>query len=105
MACAQNLTPRYVAWRTRRVIVDWDRIERDWQQFRPIAKRWWDRLSENELMQINGKRDDLRTKIQQAYGLGRREAELQIADWADKQEEPTRCEQHQSFQSQSQTLH
>ena len=85
--------------------MDWNRIERDWRQYRFSAKRRWDRLSENELVQINGKRDDLCAKIQQAYGINRRGAELQIADWAYEQDEPAGGEQHESAQSQSQTLH
>jgi uncharacterized protein YjbJ (UPF0337 family) len=101
----QNLTPRYVAGRMRRVIVNWNRIEHDWQQYRLCAKRRWDRLSENELMQINGKRDELCAKIQEAYGIRRPEAELQIADWAYELDEPMRGEQHDAVQSQSQTLH
>jgi len=83
--------------------VDWNQIEQDWRQYKLSAKRRWDRLSDNELMQINGKRDELSAKIQQAYGISRREAELQIADWAFGEEDPSRDEQHESVQSQGQT--
>ena len=85
--------------------MDWNRIERDWWQYKLSAKRRWDRLSDNELTQVNGKRDELCAKIQQAYGISRREAEMQIADWTYGQDEPTRDEQHESVQSQGQTLH
>jgi uncharacterized protein YjbJ (UPF0337 family) len=82
--------------------VDWNRIERDWQQFRHSAKRRWDRVSDNELRQINGKHDDLCAKIQQAYGISRQQAELQIADWARAPDEAARGQQHESVQYQSQ---
>lgn len=85
--------------------MDWNQIERDWQRYRRSAKRRWDRLSENELRQINGKRDDLCAKIQQAYGIGRDEAEFQIADWTHEQDEPTPYRQHESVQQQTQSLH
>jgi uncharacterized protein YjbJ (UPF0337 family) len=85
--------------------VDWNQIERDWQRYRLSAKRRWDRLSENELRQINGKRDDLCAKIQQAYGVGRDEAELQIADWTHEQDEATRGQQRETVQDQTHSLH
>jgi uncharacterized protein YjbJ (UPF0337 family) len=85
--------------------VDWNRIERDWQQYRLSAKRRWDRLSENELRQINGKHDELCAKIQQAYGISRQEAELQIADWTRAPDESAGRQQHESVQYQSQALH
>lgn len=81
--------------------MDWTQIERDWPQYRLSAKRRWDRLSEKELLEVNGKRDELRAKIQQAYGISRHEAELQIADWASAQDEPPQGEQHGSVQSQT----
>ena len=84
--------------------MDWTQIERGWPQYRLSAKRRWNRLSEKELLQINGRRDELRAKIQQAYGIDRYEAELQIADWAYEQDEPAHGEQHGSVQNQSQTL-
>ena len=65
--------------------MNWDRIEQDWKRFKVQAKRKWDRLSENELLQINGSRDQLCAKIQQAYGIGKSEAELQIEEWASGQ--------------------
>lgn len=85
--------------------MDWYQIERDWQRYRFSAKRRWDRLSENELKQINGKRDDLCAKIQQAYGISRQEAELQIAEWTRAPDETTHAEQYQSVQYQSQAPH
>lgn len=61
--------------------MNWDRIEQNWKHFKVQAKRNWDRLSENELLQINGNRDELCSKVQQAYGIGRSEANLQIDEW------------------------
>ena len=87
--------------------MDWSRIERDWSAYRNVAKVRWDRLSEKELLQINGRYDELCAKIQQAYGVSRNEAELQVADWAEQQTERASDDAERSAQTQdqSQTLH
>jgi len=66
--------------------MDWNRVERDWLRFKPVAKIRWERLSDNELKLVNGKRDELCAKIQQAYGVSRQEAERQIAEWLKTQD-------------------
>ena len=65
--------------------MDWNEVESNWDRFKPVAKIRWERLSDNELKLINGKREELCAKIQQAYGISRQEAERQIADWLDSQ--------------------
>lgn len=72
--------------------MDWDRIEWNWQRFSLKAKHRWNRLSENELKLIRGQRDELCAKIQQAYGIGRCQAELQIADWLIEQDDSEQSE-------------
>lgn len=61
--------------------MDWNQVERDWERFKPVARIRWERLSDNELKLIHGKREELCARIQQAYGVSRQEAEQQIADW------------------------
>ena len=65
--------------------MDWSQVEHDWHQFKPVVKRRWERLSDSELKLVNGKRDELCAKIQQAYGVSRQEAESQITDWLNAQ--------------------
>jgi uncharacterized protein YjbJ (UPF0337 family) len=65
--------------------MDWSQVEYDWQQFKPVVKRRWERLSDNELKLVNGKRDELCAKIQQAYGVSRQEADRQIINWLNAQ--------------------
>lgn len=59
----------------------WDRIEAEWQQFKGSARQEWAALSEAQLESVAGKREELVGRIQEAYGMGRAEAEKQIADW------------------------
>jgi len=42
------------------------------------VKEQWGKLTDDQLDVINGKRDQLAGKIQEAYGIGKEEAERQI---------------------------
>jgi uncharacterized protein YjbJ (UPF0337 family) len=45
------------------------------------AKENWSRISDDDMQQISGKREQLALKIAETYGITRREAEKQIWDW------------------------
>jgi uncharacterized protein YjbJ (UPF0337 family) len=45
------------------------------------AKENWSKLTDDDLQEISGKREQLVRKIQETYGLTRREAEKQVWDW------------------------
>lgn len=62
----------------------WDRVAGQWKQFQGDLKRKWGRLTDDELMQINGNRDVLAGKIQERYGIAKDEANRQIDDWANQ---------------------
>jgi hypothetical protein len=64
--------------------LDWSRIEADWQRFKHAAKRRWDRLGEQQLKAIGGRRDVLAARIRDAYGIGAAESERQIAAWQEE---------------------
>jgi len=69
--------------------MDWNQVEHDWQRFRPAVKSRWERLSDNELKLVNGKREELCAKIQQAYGVSRDEAQSQITAWLNAHDHVT----------------
>jgi uncharacterized protein YjbJ (UPF0337 family) len=66
----------------------WDRIEADWERFRHAAKRRWDRLGEQQLHAIRGRRFLLAARMREAYGISSEEAERQIADWQARLDAP-----------------
>lgn len=72
--------------------MNWDRIEGDWKQFKGSVKERWGKLTDDQLTQLGGKRDQLAGKIQEAYGVTRDEAEKQLDHWqkvqADRFGEP-----------------
>jgi uncharacterized protein YjbJ (UPF0337 family) len=61
--------------------MNWDRIEGNWKQFRGKVKEQWGKLTDDDLDRVAGKRDQLAGKIQNAYGIGKDEAEKQLHDW------------------------
>jgi uncharacterized protein YjbJ (UPF0337 family) len=61
--------------------MNWDRVEGNWKQVSGKVKQQWGKLTDNSLAQINGKRDELVGKIQEAYGINRDEADRQVRDW------------------------
>lgn len=65
--------------------MEWDVIESRWQEYKAAAKRRWDKLSEAQISGTRGNREYLVKRVQEAYALTGEEAELQVADWQDRQ--------------------
>jgi len=63
--------------------MNWDRIEGNWKQFKGQAQQKWGKLTDDQLDLIAGKRTELAGKLQEAYGIGKDEAEREIDDWAE----------------------
>ena len=61
--------------------MNWDRIEGNWQQVKGKVKQRWGKLTDDQLTVINGQRDILAGKLQEAYGLSKDEVDQQIRDW------------------------
>ena len=61
--------------------MNWDRIEGNWKQFKGIVKEKWGKLTDDQLEVIAGKRDQLAGKIQEAYGVSKKEVEKQLSEW------------------------
>lgn len=64
--------------------MNWDMIEGQWKQFKGRAKQAWSKLTDDDLQNLTGKRDELSGKIQERYGIKKQEAERQIDDWIGK---------------------
>ncbi|QGQ22426.1 CsbD family protein [Gimesia benthica] len=55
-----------------------DIIQGKWKQIKGQAKQKWGELTDDDLDQIDGKRDELVGKIQEHYGIAKDEAEEQV---------------------------
>jgi uncharacterized protein YjbJ (UPF0337 family) len=61
--------------------MNWDRVQGNWKQFKGSVREKWAKLTDDHMNAIDGRREVLSGKLQEAYGIGKQEAERQIADW------------------------
>ena len=61
--------------------MNWDQMEGKWKQMKGSVKEQWGKLTDDDLNQINGRRDQLVGKIQERYGLAKEEAQRRADEW------------------------
>lgn len=61
--------------------MNWENVEDKWKQLGDSVKENWSKLTQEDLERISGKRESLISKIQETYGVTRREADKQVWDW------------------------
>jgi uncharacterized protein YjbJ (UPF0337 family) len=61
--------------------MNWDQVKGNWKQFSGTVKVKWNKLTDDEVDQIAGRREILLGKIQEKYGIAKEEAEKQVKDW------------------------
>ena len=61
--------------------MNWDQVSGDWKQFKGMVKEKWGELTDDEVTQIEGKRDRLVGKIQERYGMSKEAAESEVSEW------------------------
>ncbi len=64
--------------------MNWTQIEGQWHQMTGAAKSKWAKLTDDDLKNVAGKRDQLVGKIEQHYGILKEDAEKQIDEWIAK---------------------
>jgi uncharacterized protein YjbJ (UPF0337 family) len=62
----------------------WDQISSRWTRFSRDVKKNWSELTDDEVMEVNGRRDNLAEKIQEKYDVTLEAANKQIDAWAAK---------------------
>lgn len=66
--------------------MNWDIIEGNWTQFKGVVKVKWGKLTDDRLDVIAGKRDQLVGGIQEAYGITRDQADVQLKAFEAEQD-------------------
>ncbi len=61
--------------------MNWDQVKGNWKQFRGKVKEQWGHLTDDELDIIDGRRDVLIGKVQEAYGISKDQAEKQVKEF------------------------
>lgn len=58
-----------------------DVIQGEWSLIKGKIKEKWGKLTEDDLTEIDGRRDQLVGKIQKKYGYAKEKAEQEFAEW------------------------
>jgi uncharacterized protein YjbJ (UPF0337 family) len=58
--------------------MNWDRIKGNWKQLKGQVKQKWGKFTDDELTQIDGRREELLGKLQEHYGLAKDKAEAEL---------------------------
>ncbi|PJE34850.1 CsbD family protein [Pseudooceanicola lipolyticus] len=61
--------------------MNWDQIEGKWEQVKGNAREHWGKLTDDELQEAKGNREQLVGLIQERYGKARAEAEREVEHW------------------------
>ena len=62
-----------------------NRIEGNWKQTKGKVKEKWGKLTDDDLTQVNGRRDQLEGRIQERYGLAKDMVRKDVDDWLNTQ--------------------
>ncbi len=58
--------------------MNWDEIKGKWNQLKGQAKTRWAKLTDDDLLAVEGNKDQLVGKVQERYGITKEEAERQV---------------------------
>ena len=64
--------------------MNWTQIEGQWNEAKGQLKSMWAKLTDDDLDNVAGKRDQLVGKLQQHYGILKDDAEKQLDEWIAK---------------------
>jgi uncharacterized protein YjbJ (UPF0337 family) len=61
--------------------VNQEQLKGSWNQLKGKAKQQWGKLTDDDLMRVEGNQDELVGRIQERYGIAKEEAERQVNDF------------------------
>jgi len=62
--------------------MQWDEIEHQWAELQARARRHWFHLTQEDVEQITGTREQLIERVQERYGFSREQAVKDVDAWA-----------------------
>jgi uncharacterized protein YjbJ (UPF0337 family) len=65
--------------------MNWDQVQGDWMQLKGKLRQNWAMLTDDDLMRIDGRREELIGRLQARYGFARAEADREIEAWLKSQ--------------------
>jgi uncharacterized protein YjbJ (UPF0337 family) len=64
-------------------VMDWNRVEGNWKQFKGQIKEKWGNLTDDDLDKIEGHRDQLEGVIQERYGMAKDQVRKDVDRWLE----------------------
>jgi uncharacterized protein YjbJ (UPF0337 family) len=61
--------------------MNWDQVKGNWKQMKGQVKQKWGKLTDDDLTNMEGKRDELSGKIQERYGCAKEQAEREVDEF------------------------
>jgi uncharacterized protein YjbJ (UPF0337 family) len=61
--------------------MNWESVKGQWKQFQGKVKQKWGKLTDDDLTQINGKKDELVGRLQERYGYAKEQAEKEADEF------------------------
>lgn len=61
--------------------MNWDEIKGSWTELKGKVKQRWGRFTDDDLIEIDGKREQLIGCVQKRYGRAREEAEQEVEEF------------------------
>ncbi len=58
-----------------------DTLQANWAEIGPMLRKRWGKISEDEVIQINGNTEVLVKVLRKRYGYGKTQAEIEISGW------------------------
>ncbi len=68
--------------------MDWKRFEAQWAHYEPKVSQHWDKLTADDLKEVQGKRDKLVDRLEKRYHYSKEEAQHHADEFVHAQEEP-----------------
>jgi uncharacterized protein YjbJ (UPF0337 family) len=63
--------------------MNWDRIEGNWKQFAGKVKEQWGDLTDDDIAEMNGQREQLEGILQKRYGYAKDVAKEEVDRWSE----------------------
>jgi uncharacterized protein YjbJ (UPF0337 family) len=58
-----------------------DILQGKWSELKSQARQKWNKLTDEDIARLSGKSQELANVLQQRYGYGRIEADMEIRNW------------------------
>lgn len=61
--------------------MNWDHVESRWKELTSSARENWSKLTDADSDEVSGRRERLIHKIEEVYGITKKDADKQVWDW------------------------